>query len=283
MADTVAVPIRKIRHVLPDTLAEIVLSAKVEADGTVHRQECPSSGAGARRQVPVLDLKPSTACESCLRAYRLGMLDRRTGPVLSDVLETLHQLKRARKVEGGDPKQILRHRDVLTAAARKLSLSAQQAALPGGDEARVRELEETCERELQRLQRLLRSPAEREAVLRKVRDDLVGPVSDAYVLDETPTLLGIQPYVEKEWNQTVTALVEQCSLRKGPLVLLVPRYVAEYVSTLRNAKQNGLQPSASVLGIDEAGAETAAHLWEPGGDGPLASLPGAALAAGSIR
>lgn len=275
MADTLAVHGRHLRRLVPEAAAACRFHAVV-VEGTVHRMGCwDARGTGKQAHVSIGDLRPSTTCERCLRTYQLSSVCGDLGAFLGHLLEADHQLKRARREEGGDTRRILRVIEALRTAHRTLEARHPHPALGEADTTAVEAVLLELQTQQQRLRRLLRTPEERESVLSKVRRDLVGEVSGAYVLDERPALVGISPYQSGEWGQTVTALVEQCSLRERPVVLLVPRYVVEYVATTSGARRKGFQPSVDAGDASEAELETAALLWDPSSDGPLGSLAGA--------
>jgi hypothetical protein len=141
------------------------------------------------------------------------------------------------------------------------------------------QLAETLTAQIDRLREMISSEDGRARTFRRIRRHYAGAdeLTDELIVDETPTLIGF-PTLGDAWQDLVKALAVQFHVRydeNGPVVCLVPRFVAEYVRDVRPTKKISLALSADAVGASSAAVEVAAQLWDPEGTGPCRTLTGA--------
>jgi hypothetical protein len=285
MVATVTVPVRRLQRVVPDLVGAIRVEVEVTPGRTggelVHRRRasCWQATGGVVETRQLVDLRPATTCDMCLRAYALPSLAGSSGAFLRALLNVLGELDTARKSEPdpADTRRTLRRRAALADRFRTLRCARETVQLSADDDARVEQILASAAHLTQQLNDALAGA--RAEVLAQVRAAWVGTDSPDFVVDDTPTLVGIYPYQADEWPKMMEAIVDQHTMRSDPLVLVVPRYVADWISVQTGARRHGLQLTASAAGLSPGQVDTAVHLWDPTSTGQLASLAGAAAAA----
>lgn len=168
---------------------------------------------------------------------------------------------------------------IITAAQERVQ--ARDLAAPQYEELRRR-----AEKVLEEVAKTTRGSEHQAKILTWVRRELL-PTQlkhldpNEFALDETPTLVGITPYLPSKHNQKVRALVEAFAVRAGDhnAVLVVPRYAYDYLQRNEMGRLHGPVLLQGVPAPRDEVAETAAGLWDPEGTANLASLADAVNAA----
>lgn len=271
MADTVAHWLPTLRKHVPDFLESSTLRVGVDDRGRVHRERGNSySGIFCRdalqdvKAVSLNSLKPSTACDMCLRT-RWGSGAVKNG----DLLEAIIEMVRLNKKHSKDPSgaaAILRGVKYQEAGLKALRKARAGATLSIADDLRMDTLESTSESILTSLQKLLSSDEEKLAQLAFIRENLEGSDAD---FDTTPTLTGVYPYVASRWTKFIQGVVAQNRMHKDYAILLLPRYAADWL-LMEGGSGKGLLLSTSAEGLSLKQIETAAGIFEP--NTPLQSL-----------
>lgn len=118
-----------------------------------------------------------------------------------------------------------------------------------------------------------------DAILAKIREELYG-AGDAITVDETPTLVGLPAhcYVKGRIGDALLARYRlEC---KQGQVILVPRYIADWV--LCSLHQGGPRAQTTAAPEDREQAILAAQMWDPTATGPMRSLRDMVTAAAEV-
>lgn len=287
--------ITRVSKVAPNLVASHSVSFSVDPKGVLH-QPLPHTSACQRGNTALSltleDAKKKEFCGLCLRSYRMHTI-KVVGPLIGAVNGAVAALERGKKFLDKAPADtnttlILREVTKSKGEYKHFIDSIQKLrSTPGvtvspSDWASIENFRKNFEEKILELQNYLKSDSVRDKTLSEIRITMFGFDIGEAALNSSPTITAIASFNPENWLKPVGMLIQQFKISSNPLVLKVPKYVANYLLYASPSGLVGWTEGVDVDGLDDTVIDTAVQLWTPGVEGPMASLYACVQAAKSV-